>query len=154
MEFKTCSFLNDEEKLAVFELWNNEYPEKLTFLSTQEFDQYLNNLCHQSHLLLLNNDKKPIGWYVDFIREDEKWFAIILDSKFQGKRLGTQILDRAKEMESELNGWVIDHDSDKKRNGKPYTSPLNFYLKNGFKQLPDNRLELHNKSAVKIQWKK
>ena len=71
-----------------------------------------------------------------------------------GKGFGTQLLNLGKEKESVLNGWVIDHDKDKKRNGENYISPLNFYLKNGFEVFPDNRLELEKLSAVKIRWKK
>ncbi|MCB0473527.1 MAG: hypothetical protein KDC56_10755, partial [Flavobacteriaceae bacterium] len=59
-----------------------------------------------------------------------------------------------KEKETELNGWVIDHDNDYKINGELYKSPLNFYLKNGFQKSSDRRLELEKISAVKIKWKK
>ncbi|MFT4741942.1 MAG: hypothetical protein ACI9L9_002739, partial [Marivirga sp.] len=52
------------------------------------------------------------------------------------------------------NGWVIDHSNERKSNGRLYISPLNFYLKNGFKKLSRNRLELDKISAVKIKWEK
>ena len=38
------------------------------------------------------------------------------------------------------------------KSGKPYRSPLDFYIKNGFKVLPEIRLELPSISAVKIKW--
>ncbi|MCL6265746.1 GNAT family N-acetyltransferase [Flagellimonas sp. 2012CJ39-3] len=98
--------------------------------------------------------EKIQAWYFDFTRENEKWFAIILSSKVQGKGLGTKILNMAKQKESILNGWVIDHNKDHKRNGQPYKSPLGFYLKHGFKKIPETRLELDHISAVKIKWKK
>lgn len=47
---------------------------------------------------------------------------------------------------------VIDHDKDIKANGKQYMSPLNFYLKQGFTIIEDERLELATLSAVKIVW--
>lgn len=94
------------------------------------------------------------GWYFDFVREQEKWFAIILDSSLQGKGFGTKLLNMAKEKEPELNGWVIDRDTDRKRNGDLYRSPLPFYLKNGFEKISDTRLELEKISAVKITWRK
>ncbi len=154
MEFIKRSSLSVSEKLEVFELWNNEYPEKLSYKEKGEFDTYLKNLMEQSHILLVDIDKKIKGWYFDFKRENEKWFAIILDSEIHGKGLGTKILELAKEKENELNGWVIDHNRDKKRNGELYNSPLNFYLKNGFEKSVIDRLELKNISAVKIKWRK
>tara|TARA_B100000809_G_C14996124_1_gene479774 strand:- start:542 stop:1012 length:471 start_codon:yes stop_codon:yes gene_type:complete len=154
MEFIKRSSLSVSEKLEVFELWNNEYPEKLSYKEKGEFDTYLKNLMEQSHILLVDIDKKIKGWYFDFKRENEKWFAIILDSEIHGKGLGTKILELAKEKENELNGWVIDHNRDKKKNGELYNSPLNFYLKNGFEKSVIDRLELKNISAVKIKWRK
>ncbi len=154
MEFIKRSSLSVSEKLEVFELWNNEYPEKLSYKEKGEFDTYLKALKEQSHILLVDINKKIKSWYFDFKRENEKWFAIILDSEIQGKGLGTKILELAKEKENELNGWVIDHNRDKKRNGELYNSPLNFYLKNGFEKSVIDRLELKNISAVKIKWRK
>jgi len=154
MDFIKRSLLSKSEKLEVFELWNSEYPEKLCYKSTEEFDKYLESLTNQSHILLIDPSQKIKGWYFDFTRENEKWFAIILDSNMHGNGFGTKILELARQNESELNGWVIDHNNDKKRNGRLYKSPLNFYLKNGFKQLPGNRLELNKISAIKIKWKK
>jgi len=154
MEFIKRSSLSVSEKLEVFELWNNEYPEKLSYKEKGEFDTYLKALKEQSHILLVDINKKIKGWYFDFKRENEKWFAIILDSEIQGKGLGTKILELAKEKENELNGWVIDHNRDKKKNGELYNSPLNFYLKNGFEKSVIDRLELKNISAVKIKWRK
>ena len=58
----------------------------------------------------------------------------------------------AKEKENSLNAWVIDHNRDLKANGDAYRSPLEFYLKNGFKLLSDIRLELTNISAVQVNW--
>ncbi|AUC15508.1 GNAT family N-acetyltransferase [Tenacibaculum sp. SZ-18] len=153
MEFIQRTALLEPEKLEVFDLWNNEYPDKLSFNSIKEFDAYLNELNEQSHLLLINQERKVKGWYFDFKRDNEKWFAIILDSKLHGKGFGTKILELAKQKENELNGWVIDHNKNKKKNGELYISPLNFYLKNGFRKLTANRLELDKISAVKVKWK-
>lgn len=142
------------EKIEIFELWNNEYPEKLAYNSIKDFDLYLEKLTNPSHVLLVNSNNKIKGWYADFIRDHEQFFVLILDSKIHGKGLGTKVLDFAKEETTELKGWVIDHHRDKKRNGTFYKSPLDFYLKNGFKKLPEDRLELEKISAVKIEWKK
>ncbi|WP_440880403.1 GNAT family N-acetyltransferase [Tenacibaculum sp. C7A-26P2] len=152
MELIQRPILLESEKLEIFDLWNNEYPERLSFNSIKEFEVYLNDLNEQRHLLLINSERKVKGWYFDFKRDNEKWFAIILDSKLHGKGFGTKLLELAKQQENELNGWVIDHNKDKKKNGELYNSPLNFYLKNGFRKLTANRLELEKISAVKIRW--
>ena len=136
----------------VFNLWNNEYPKKLSYDSIKEFEAYLEGLTEQTHLLVIDSDNKIIGWYFDFKRGNERWFAIILDSKLQGKGLGTKIIELAKQREVELNGWVIDHNKGKKKNEEFYNSPLSFYLKNGFRKLAADRLELDKISAVKIKW--
>lgn len=154
VEFINQIELSKTDKKEILNLWNDEYPEKLNYQTLSEFENYLGNLTNQSHILMRSKDQRIKGWYFDFIRENEKWFAIILDSKFHGKGLGTKILDFAKEKESELNGWVIDNNNDRKKNGELYKSPLGFYLKNGFEKFDKERLELEKLSAVKIKWKK
>lgn len=154
MEFIKTKEIPNTWKAEILELWNNEYPQKLIYHSLEDFERYLENLTDQSHIFMFNENKKIIGWYFDFMRDEERWFAIILDSKIQGQGFGTKILDLAKEKELELNGWVIDHNNDKKRNGEIYKSPLGFYLKSGFNELSSKRLELDKLSAVKIKWMK
>jgi len=154
VEFITQTELSKTEKKEILNLWNDEYPEKLNYQTFSEFEKYLGNLTEQSHILMKSKNQSIKGWYFDFVRENEKWFAIILDSKFHGKGFGTKLLNLGKEKESELNGWVIDKQYDKRKNGELYKSPLNFYLKNGFEKLDNERLELEKISAVKIKWKK
>lgn len=144
--------LNDKQKAKISELWNNEYPEKLAYNSVADFDNYLNKLTEQNHYLLLDKNEEINGWAITFIRENEKWFAIILSEKLHGKGFGSKMLNELKNDENTLNGWVIDHNSDKKISGDFYQSPLKFYLKNGFKTLKETRLELEIMSAVKIKW--
>ncbi|MBK8506066.1 MAG: GNAT family N-acetyltransferase [Saprospiraceae bacterium] len=152
MDFIKRSEVSRSEKIQTLELWNTEYPGKLAYSTFSSFEEYLLNLSQQSHILLLDESKKIKGWYFDFVRGEEKWFSLILESRLHGIGLGTQLLNKAKEKEPELNGWVIDHNSDRKKNGDFYKSPLNFYLKNGFKELTEKRLELDKISAVKIKW--
>jgi len=151
MDFIHTSTLTSSQKEEILYLWNQEYPEQICYPGIAELESYLVRLLEQSHILMVDNQKIK-GWYLDFNRDNEKWFAIIMDSTYQGKGLGTKMLNLAKEKEIELNGWVIDHDRYKKRNGETYASPLPFYLKNGFKVLREVRLELEQISAVKIQW--
>jgi len=154
MKFLSTKELSKGWKMEILNLWNNEYPEKLNYRTLLDFDNYLENLNSKSYILMLDHNQNVKGWYFDFFRNEEKWFVIIVSSKIHGQGFGTQILNLAKERESELNGWVIDHDNDKKLNGEFYKSPLEFYLKNGFEKLSDIRLELDKLSAVKIKWKK
>lgn len=154
MEIIKQTKLSDKQKEEIFELWNNEYPEKLSYNSVKDFENYLKNLTNQHHYLLLNENKQINGWAITFIRDNEKWFAIIISEKFHGKGEGTKLLNKLKDEENTLNGWVIDHNLDKKLSGKIYQSPLEFYTKNGFKTFNEIRLELEVISAVKIKWTK
>lgn len=154
MQFTHKKELSASDKLHLMELWNNEYPEKLAYAGIDAFEVYLENLKDQRHILMCDENNNIQGWYFQFTRENETWFAIIIDSKCQGAGMGTQLLDMAKEQVEQLSGWVIDHNGDIKKNGEFYTSPLNFYLKNGFQLISETRLELDFISAVKIQWVK
>lgn len=144
--------LNEFRKNELLTLWNNEYPEKLSYRNLIEFDEYLKNLNKLKHLLLIGNNDEINGWAFSFDRENERWFAIILSEKQQGQGVGRKMLDKLKLNEKELNGWVIDHNNDKKPNGKTYNSPLEFYHKCGFIVVSDKRLESEKITAVKIKW--
>ena len=103
----------------------------------------------------MNNEENLIlGWAFKFERENQKWFAIILSEIIKQKGLGRKMLNELKKEEQVLNGWVIDHNKDKKKNGEQYVSPLKFYEKCDFEILVDQRLELDKISAVKIKWTK
>ena len=146
--------LSEGAKKQVFDLWNSEYPEKLSYNNLAELDSYLQNLAEPKHYILTNDHDLLVGWAFTFDRANEKWFAIILSEKIKGKGFGRKMLNEIKRNESTLNGWVIDHDNDQKKNGQPYISPLKFYEKCGFNILSEIRLELDKISAVKIHWTK
>lgn len=146
--------LNDHTKQQLFDLWNNEYPEKLSFNDLTEFDNYLHKQENLKHFLLVNEIDLILGWALTFDRENEKWFVIILSETIKGKGWGRKMLEAIKQVEPTLNGWVIDHNNDKKKNSQPYISPLKFYEKSGFGILNEVRLELDMISAVKINWVK
>ncbi|ESU22650.1 hypothetical protein FEDK69T_19080 [Flavobacterium enshiense DK69] len=146
--------LSNEQKLRLFELWNNEYPEKLCYPSLSDFEDYLGKLDNKTHFLLKDENKKIAGWALLFERAKETWFAIIVDTSFQGKGLGSKLLERLKSKTNTLNGWVIDHNNDKKSDGSIYKSPIIFYIRNQFKINNVIRLELDIISAVKIEWTK
>jgi GNAT superfamily N-acetyltransferase len=153
MKIVPAKELSVQQKEAVLCIWNEEYSEQLV-KTMAGFEKYLSKLGNVQHFLMYDEADAIFGWAVAFDRESERWFAIILDSSVHGKGYGTQLLNVLKEHEPELNGWVTDHDRDVRRNGKPYRSPMGFYLKNGFEVLSDVRLETEELSAVKIRWAK
>ncbi|WP_026837145.1 GNAT family N-acetyltransferase [Gillisia sp. JM1] len=154
MKFIETKNLSVIEKQAIFKLWNQEYPKSLAYSKMEEFEAYLNKLSESYHVLVKDELDTILGWYSDFKRDNEIWFAMILDDSIQKKGIGTILLNTAKKRNENLNGWVIDHKHNPKTNGSIYKSPLKFYMKNEFQLLPEVRLELPIISAVKIYWSK
>ena len=152
INFFQTTELTKKIRKEIFSLWNGEYPVQLNYKNILEFDAYLDGLFDQSHILVFNEANQIVGWYFDFVRDNERWFAIILDSKAQRQNIGTRIVNLAKQQKPELHGWVIDHNNYKKSNGQGYNSPLQFYLKNGFKVQQEDKLEGEKISAVKVRW--
>ena len=152
MKILETDSLNSEQKIIVCRLWNNEYPKALCYNSVDNFDAYLNILTNQRHHILLDNDGQIKAWGFEFTRDLEKWFAIIVNIDVHLKGFGTILLDSIKQNNTQLNGWVIDHENDIKQNGDIYKSPLQFYIKNKFKMLADTRLDTDIIKAVKITW--
>lgn len=146
--------LNTEQKMDIVRLWNTEYPVHLNYRDLSGFDEYLQGLTQPLHFILNDVQNHIQAWLVTFTRDDARWFAMILDGALQGQGIGSKLLDEAKKLENELNGWVTDHSRDIRTDGKPYHSPIGFYLKNGFEVLPDIRLEKGSLSTVKIRWRK
>lgn len=144
--------LNDSDLIQLYRLWNDEYPVGIGYRNLENFKMYLNNLQDLSHFLLVDDSKQIMGWAFSFKRENADWFALLISDSFQKRGYGKIFLDKIKSRCTELYGWVIDHNNDLKENGEPYMSPLQFYIKNDFIVLPDERLELDNISAVKIRW--
>lgn len=154
MKLIAINILNSEEKEAVFKLWNQEYPKSLNYLKMEELESYLNGLSELYHVLVKDELDNIVGWYSDFKRDNEVWFAMILDNSIQGKGIGSKLLTAAKERNEKLSGWVIDRQENLKSDGSFYLSPLAFYLKNDFVIEKETRLELPHISAVKIKWVK
>ena len=154
MTITETNTLGDAQLNSLHHLWNSEYPIRLVHNSTGEFEAYLSELKNKAHLLLLEGGQEISGWCFSFERENDCWFAILLDRKAQGKGYGTLLLNALKKKHLKLSGWVIDHAQDTRQDGSPYRSPLPFYLANGFAVEPAARLETEKISAVKIVWRK
>jgi GNAT superfamily N-acetyltransferase len=145
--------LNQIQKEAIFKIWNSEYPEKLNYETITQLDDYLELLLDQNHYLLQDENEAIKGWCFTFLRNSERWFAIIIASQFQGKGFGKLLLNTIKKDEKSLNAWVMDHNNDFKNNGEIYKSPLAFYLKNGFQIIENEFIRNEKISAIKIFWK-
>lgn len=154
MNLIETKILNENEKLQISNLWNNEYPITLSFSDSLGFESYLNSLLETVHYIMKDDNQTILAWSCKFTRDHEKWFAIILDQKIQGLGKGTEILNVLKTNESQLNAWVIEKEIYVKQNGEIYKSPLHFYLKNSFEICSEIRIENEKLSAVKIIWKK
>lgn len=154
MNFIESNSLTEEQKKEIITLWNNEYPKKLVYKNIAEFEQYLSNLDNKNHILLLDENDLLKGWFMYFERNNDTWFAVIMDSSLQGQGLGTKFLNHAKSKNEVLNGWVIDHNKEMKQNGEAYISPVKFYSKNNFKILADNILEYKEIKGIVVRWEK
>jgi GNAT superfamily N-acetyltransferase len=152
MNITETTDLSYDQKEQILSLWNNEYPVQLGYANITELDKYLDDLSDKHHYLLTGDTSGINGWAFEFVREGEKWFAIIVSSELQGQGFGTKLLDALKNRNAQLNGWVTDHNKYIKRNGGAYQSPMDFYLRNGFEIKADTRLETTKLSAVQIQW--
>jgi hypothetical protein len=146
--------LTKDQKNTFLNLWHNEYPTNLKYIAFSEFENYLKKLNNVTHFILLSEKNHIQGWAYSFSRDKERWFAILLDNKIQKTGYGTILLNKLKSVESKLNGWVIDHNNDIKKNGESYLSPLDFYLKNGFTINANKRLDTDSLSSVQIEWVK
>lgn len=152
MTITTHTELDPLRREAARELWNNEYPESLELEAPMDFDEYLNRLSEQLHYLVKDDSGVVKGWAMTFRRDDETWFAMILDQAIHGKGIGSQLLQRMKAGHDGLLGWAIDHEQAIKADGSNYRSPLAFYSKNDFSVDADIRLETPVISAVRVSW--
>ena len=152
MQTTKCASPSDQQKKDIYQLWNSEYPAQLGYQRFSDLELYLANLKNPVHYFLGDDDGKAIGWAFVFERDDERWFAIIVDGSMHQKGLGSLLLNMLKENEPILNGWATDHNRYVKQDGRPYPSPVAFYLKNGFIVHHEERLDNDKINAVKIVW--
>ncbi|GAA4458771.1 GNAT family N-acetyltransferase [Rurimicrobium arvi] len=152
LPLKHCAELSVRERDQLFHLWNREYPLSLRYADTAALDRYLAQLSNVRHYLL-HNEGQLQAWAVVFDRNDERWFAIIVDEAQQGCGTGRALLQQLQRDEPVLNGWVSDREGEYKADGSLYRIPLSFYLRNGFTIVPGERLELPQLSALKIRWR-
>ncbi len=144
--------LSRYQKQFARDVWNNEYPQTLFHRTDDTFDAYLNSLDDVNHYFI-EIDNVTVGWFMDFVRQGDKWFAVIIDRASHGKGLGQRVLQYLKTHNSCLYGWVIAEDSSYVRtDGSPYLSPLAFYLNHGFEICEGETLVTDKINAVKVVW--
>lgn len=68
--------------------------------------------------------------------------------------MGSLLLNGAKKHTNKLCGWAVDHNDYVKAGGTAYLSPLRFYLKNGFREISNERLNTDKLTSVKVVWEK
>jgi GNAT superfamily N-acetyltransferase len=153
MNLQERTELSQLEKNAVLDLWNKEYPDRLAYKNLDAFDEFLLKIGRPKHNLLFDGNKL-VAWVATFDREGERWFSVIVDSSQQGKGIGKKLIERVKEEEEHLCGWVVDHEDYQKSDGGPYISPITFYEKMGFDIITEERYKGDRLSAVKIYWKR
>lgn len=152
LTLETLAVLSPQQQEMIREIWNSEYPDTLYHSSSESFSNYIAQLEFPTHLLLIHTHGEIAGWATLFSREQQHWFAMILSRSIQGMGYGSQLLTHLKQLQNHLYGWVIDSDTYRKPDGSHYSSPVPFYLRNGFIVEPEVRLELPHLSAVRISW--
>lgn len=145
--------ITEAQQIALMDLWNSNYPDTLFHSSMESFHQYLNELAHKKYYLIFDQELVA-AFALQFVRNEETWFAIIVDEKQQNKGWGKSLLTALQLNNTYLLGWVIDSTNYQRIDGRPYPSPLEFYIKNDFRIISNERLENEKLSAVKISWTK
>lgn len=153
MKIIKTSSLTAAQKETIRYLWNREYPAQLA-VTPGDFEAFLAASTDHFHLLVLDDTGEVAGWATTFTRQGERWFSIIINELYQRIGLGRTLIQLLKERETQLNGWVIDHESYVKQNGEPYASPLAFYQQAGFQVVSGSRYEDSTLSAIRVVWRK
>ena len=140
--------LSDSHLNQINQMWNDEYPIKLK----NRFPILLEGVENYHHYIIEDAEQNIMAWAVDFEKENEIRFSIIVNSIHKGKGLGSKLVERLKLENKLFYGWVIDHNNDKRESGELYINPMPFYLKHGFEILQNERIETEMIQAVKIKW--
>lgn len=148
MQIIKTKILSDKQFAQINQLWNEEYPVKLK----DRFPILLDGVENFNHYLIEDEKQNVIAWAVDFEKEKQIRFSIIVSAIHKGKGIGGLLMNKLKDENAEFYGWVIDHNNDLKSNGEHYQTPMPFYLKHGFEILHNIRIDNEMISAVKIKW--
>jgi hypothetical protein len=147
MEIIKTKSLTEIQFQQINQLWNQEYPVNLK----DRFGILLEGAENYNHYIIEDKNHDVLAWAVDFEKDNEVRFSIIVKGTQQGKGFGSSLMKNLMNELPEFYGWVIDHDDDKKVNGENYKSPLAFYLKLGFEVVENMRIDNEMLKAVKIR---
>jgi GNAT superfamily N-acetyltransferase len=150
----STSVLNVKQQAEFLNCWNEVYPLNLKFDDLGKMQSYFDGLQQLQFFLLVDESISATAFSFRFMRDEELWLAMFMPPSMQGKGYGSILLEELTENVDTISAWVVDHDLDVKADGSPYRSPLQFYLKNGFKVQEGVRLEIGAISAAKLIWKK
>jgi len=122
MQIIKTKILTPQQEEQIDKLWNEEYAVKLA----DRFKLLLEGVQNYNHYILEDEQQNLRAWAVDFDKENEIRFSIIVRSDQKGKGLGSSLVEKLKLENEEFYGWVIDHDNDIKSNGENYKTPIPF----------------------------
>lgn len=152
MKFSRSQKLTPTEKMDIFHIWNNAYPAQIAYTSVDDFDTYLHTYANPTHLLAKVNSK-VVGWLSTFDRNGERWFALLIDSHYQKKGVGSKLMHEMQHVETAISGWMVPHNDYIKSDGSHYLSPQLFYKKFGF-LTTNETMQSATLTTVKIRWSK
>ncbi len=139
--------LTDEQLREVNALWDTEYQQTLNGRFPKLLDG-VDDYCHY----LVERQGRVVAWAVHFNKDEEVRFSIIVSADQQGNGIGKLLIDQLKKDLQCFYGWVVDNNYHLKADGTFYQSPLQFYIKQGFEVLHDQRIDNEMLNAVKVRW--
>lgn len=154
MRIQESRILSADQKNQIIDLWNNAFPSTIGLGGMDAFEQYLSRLKDHHHLMLTNDNGSVLGWFFDFIRDQERWFIVMINPDLHGQGWGRRLMQMGMRKNEKLNGWVVNTADYETKDGEPYPPPVEFYKKLGFEILPDVKLELPQINTIKITWQK
>ncbi|OYU84694.1 MAG: hypothetical protein CFE24_05180 [Flavobacterium sp. BFFFF2] len=87
--FKTKQ-LTDRQFAQINQLWNEEFPVKLA----DRFPILLEGVENYSHYLVEDAQQQVMAWAVDFEKDQQVRFSIIVAAKHQGKGIGALLINQ------------------------------------------------------------
>lgn len=139
--------LTSAQSEQINNLWNQEYP-----INLMDRFSILLHECEDHNHYFIEEHGKIVAWAVDFLKDQQVRFSIIVSEAYKGMGLGKRLIEVLWKNNGEFYGWVIDHNNDLKSNGEKYLSPLRFYQKLGAVVLNEERLNTTMIQAVKIKF--
>lgn len=145
--------MTEEQKAAVVQLMNNEYPEEFHVQGNAGLNAMLGPLDEKEYIMLTNEEGTILAWYLLFDYEGERWFIVILDKSIQRQGFGSQLIETAKSRADNLNGWVVTQSGLPLKDGRVYLEPFEFYQKHGFTINHDISWPVVACPTAKISWR-